>query len=57
MKLRDLSRQQIYNLQRKCEKERKIQQKAYPSTNFEKVVWERAFSKGLEMGLSFVKEL
>lgn len=57
MTLRDLTKSQLYNLQRRCEKERKewfgkwYKLKTDPMTAEEKQVWQAAYSQGLKAGL------
>lgn len=52
MTLRDLTPRQIYNLKRRCEKERKM---AYSTRRVmplnEEEAWRVAFNKGLKAGL------
>lgn len=48
MTLRDLTKRQLYNLRRRCEKERK---KYSTKPLFDPVEWNTAFNKGLKAGL------
>lgn len=57
MTLRDLTKRQLYNLRRRCEKERKnfCRKCGYlPAgmTTIERQVWEAAYNLGLKAGLS-----
>ncbi len=53
MTLRDLTPKQLYNLRRRCEKERKQYNKSLGMGTGEGVSrWEAAYSKGLKAGLA-----
>lgn len=57
MTLRDLTKRQLYNLRRRCEKERRADMKQHGIINnaHEVRLWQIAFNKGLKAGLEQVK--
>lgn len=57
MTLRDLTPRQLYNLRRKCEKQRKQWLKHWTRkhTPNDMLDWQKAFSFGLKAGLEIVK--
>lgn len=55
MTLRDLTKHQLYNLQRRCEKERKEKERLGPFACIERELWNAAFSKGLKAGLEHAR--
>lgn len=55
MTLRDLTKRQLYNLRRRCEKLRKqyvyMTDRTYRMNQVEEDVWRKAFNAGLKAGL------
>ena len=51
MTLRDLTKRQLYNLRRRCDKEHRAYEKLLPDEQPQKRHWDKAFSLGVKAAL------